>query len=212
MVAQPQANIEFEGLPSQRELVSQRAFADAVGVSQTSVRKAIHNGRIAVEPDGRIDLEAQKVNWVKNQDIAKIRSNSTVAESEPNDENSVVNALADARALKEQYNAKLKKLDYERQSGKLIERTVVENTIFRFIRNTRDELLNLPARVAAEQAASLTQYLESILTDNLPARESFKVLPMIDPKAIESIVHNAWTRESRKLLEDLAGGESGIIK
>jgi len=61
-------------------------------------------------------------------------------------------SYAQSRAVREAYQARLAKLDYEQRSGKLIEVDKVKASAFRTARTVRDGLLNLPDRVAHELA------------------------------------------------------------
>jgi len=61
-------------------------------------------------------------------------------------------SYAQSRAVREAYQARLAKLDYEQRSGKLVEVDKVKASAFRTARTVRDGLLNLPDRVAHELA------------------------------------------------------------
>lgn len=57
-------------------------------------------------------------------------------------------SLAQSRAVKEAYLARLAKLDYEQKIGKLIEADEVKVRAFKLARNARDAMLTLPDRLA----------------------------------------------------------------
>lgn len=61
-------------------------------------------------------------------------------------------SYAQSRAVREAYQARLAKLEYEHKSGKLVEVDKVKAAAFRTARTVRDGLLNLPDRVAHELA------------------------------------------------------------
>lgn len=61
-------------------------------------------------------------------------------------------SYAASRAIREAYQARLAKLDYEERSGKLVEVDKVKASAFKVARTVRDGLLNLPDRVAHELA------------------------------------------------------------
>lgn len=91
-------------------------------------------------------------------------------------------SYAQSRAVREAYQARLAKLDFEQKSGKLVEVDKVKASAFKTARTVRDGLLNLPDRVAAELAHET------------------------DPAA----VHLRLTKEIRIVLEALANPAAGI--
>ena len=58
-----------------------------------------------------------------------------------------------SRAVRETYLARLAKIEFEERSGKLLSRDEVTVTAFTVARTVRDNLLNIPDRVAAMLAA-----------------------------------------------------------
>jgi hypothetical protein len=85
--------------------------------------------------------------------------------------------IAQSRQISEAYSAKLKKLEYEEKSGRLIDIEKVKAQAFKSARSIRDSLMNIPDRCAAELAAE-----------------------MDTPR-----VHARLSREIREILETLAG-------
>lgn len=62
-------------------------------------------------------------------------------------------SLAQSRAVREAYSARLAKLEYEKAIGKVVEADAVKTQAFKVARSVRDALLNIPDRVASELAA-----------------------------------------------------------
>ena len=58
-----------------------------------------------------------------------------------------------ARAEREEYNARIARLDYEERLGNLVSRKQIEAEVFNSFRILRDHMLNIPDRVAAMCAA-----------------------------------------------------------
>jgi hypothetical protein len=52
---------------------SNRKLAEALGVSETAVRKALAAGRISRDPDGSFDIATAKRQWAGNTDAAQQR-------------------------------------------------------------------------------------------------------------------------------------------
>jgi len=86
-----------------------------------------------------------------------------------------------ARAVREHYQARLAKIDYEERTGSLVSRDEVQVAAFNRFRQFRDHMLNIPDRVAA-----------------MVASES-------DPTK----VHQILTAEIRKALNDFADDNGG---
>jgi hypothetical protein len=63
-------------------------------------------------------------------------------------------SLAQSRAVKEAYLARLAKLDFEQKIGKLIEADEVKVRAFKLARNARDALLTMPDRLAPVLAST----------------------------------------------------------
>ena len=60
---------------------SNRKLAQALGVSETAVRKALATGRISRDPDGGFDVARVKRQWAGNTDAAQQRP---AAKANPN--------------------------------------------------------------------------------------------------------------------------------
>jgi len=71
-----------------------------------------------------------------------------------------------ARTLKEQYNAEMKKLDFEERSGKLLRDEDVQKGAFEMYRKTRDSLLNIVDRISAQLAAEKKEANVRIILEN----------------------------------------------
>lgn len=63
-------------------------------------------------------------------------------------------SLSTSRAIREVYQARLAKLEYEQKIGKLIEADQVKARAFRMARSARDALLTMPDRLAPILASS----------------------------------------------------------
>lgn len=61
----------------------------------------------------------------------------------------------DAEEVKENYLALLRKLEYEKKAGLLVEIEPLKKLLFELWRRERDALLNLPSRISAVIAAEL---------------------------------------------------------
>ncbi len=163
-------------------LMSLRAYAKHRGVSLAAVQKAIHSGRIAPTADGLIDSERADAEWT-----AKTRPGQRRAKMGPPTPPQPAEAPAGsldyfrARAIRESYLARLAKIEFEERTAKLVSRDEVQVAAFTNGRTVRDNLLNIPDRLAATLAAE---------TD-------------------ADRVHHLLSAEIRKALEELADAHSG---
>mgnify|MGYP001039313779 CR=1 FL=1 len=148
-------------------LVSLRGYAKHRGVTLRAVQKAIQSGRIRPTPEGKLDPAQADADWERNTgpragvSIAfpsppprPAPPPQAVAEP-PRAELGATGGLdyARARAVRENYLARLAKLEYEERLGKLLSRDEVTVAAFNRFRTFRDGVLNIPDRVSALLAA-----------------------------------------------------------
>jgi hypothetical protein len=139
--------------------ISIRKFSTLVGVSHTAVNKAIKSGRllrsVVVGPTGEVvgvDPETGVQEWAENS--PDVVSTSTKA---LNDEDLPLPAglsYADARAVREVYQARLAKLLYEEKMGRLVDSKMVEEQAGDMARLLRQAILNVPLKYAHELFAA----------------------------------------------------------
>ena len=152
-------------------VLSLRAYAKHRGVVMSAVQKAIQSGRIATTPDGKIDSDIADAEWKANTRQQQQRRPAGAGGLD----------YFRARAVREGYLARLAKIEFEEKTAKLISRDEVQVAAFTNGRMARDNLLNIPDRLAATLAAE---------TD-------------------ADKVHLILTGEIRKALDELAGANSG---
>lgn len=162
-------------------LLSLRAYAKHRGVRLSAVQKAIKSGRIQTTPDGRIDSEQADADWEARtrpgQGRVARRATAAVVGETPRAEAAGGLDYFKARAIRESYLARLAKIEFEEKTAKLVSRDEVQVAAFTLARTVRDNLLNLPDRLAA------------LLASESDAHR----------------VHQILTEEIRKALDELAG-------
>jgi hypothetical protein len=127
------------------------------GVDPMAVEKAIKSGRITRDADGEIDFEKADRDWEQN----------TRPAMSPDEANGGLAQYSRARAIREYYQASLAKIEYEQKVGKLLPKDEVQAAAFNTYRQFREQLLNIPDRVAAIIAAETgmdTKKVHEILT------------------------------------------------
>ena len=165
-------------------VLSLRAYAKHRGVSLAAVQKAIHSGRIATTAEGMLDSDQADAEWkAKTRPGQRHTKPAPPAAREPERAEAPAAGVFDyarARAVRENYLARLAKIEFEEKTAKLISRDEVQVAAFTKGRTARDNLLNIPDRLAATLAAE---------TD-------------------ADKVHQILTAEIRKALDELAGADS----
>lgn len=193
------------------EFVTQAEFARRVGVNPQTIYNAIQSGRIKRDSDKKINWEEEKINWVKNRDPTKERPNTNpdgrdrVTDEKSSDDPEQFEDYNSAKTKRAIYEAKLKKIEYEKTIGSLIEKDVIKDASFKFGKHIRDAVLTIPERVGAVYAAQISSEFESLLREKFP-KVATEVLQLIDQKKLEQISRNVWNTESRSVLEEIEKG------
>jgi hypothetical protein len=174
-------------------ILSQRGYATYRGVAVRAVQKAIESGRISTLPDGRIDSDVADTEWAQNTQARPARKR----EEEDGD---ALGALQynKARAVREHYQARLAKIEYEERIGSLVPKDEVKIAQFQIDRQRRDAMLNIADRVCAVIAADVKDILVGF---GVPA-ESAAAIDM-------TRVHTVMTTEIRNGLNDYADAVVG---
>jgi hypothetical protein len=150
-------------------LMSLRAYAKHRGVSLAAVQKAIHSGRISPNADGLIDSERADAEWNAKTRPGQRRARPTVPT--PRESADAPAAGLDyfrARAIRESYLARLAKLEFEERIAKVVDRDEVQVAGFTRGRVVRDNMLNIPDRLAATLAAESDEgRVHRILSDEI---------------------------------------------
>jgi hypothetical protein len=166
-------------------VLSLRTYAKHRGVAMSAVQKAIKSGRITTNQAGKIDSDIADAEWKANTRPGQRQAKQApVVVREPERAEAPIGGGLDyfrARAVREGYLARLAKIEFEEKTAKLISRDEVQVAAFTNGRMARDNLLNIPDRLAATLAAE---------TD-------------------ADKVHLILTGEIRKALDELAGANSG---
>ena len=131
-------------------VLSLRAYARYRGTSLSTVQKAIHTGRISTLPDGRIDSDVADGEWEAN---TKARPPAMRRQGADDGDTFGAAQYSKARAVREHYQARLAKIEYEERVASLVPKDEVKVAAFNKFRQFRDAMLNIPDRVAAMLAA-----------------------------------------------------------
>jgi hypothetical protein len=151
-----------------------KAYADHRGVSHVAVIKAIRAGKLARsvtfndKGKAQIDPTVADEEWVPAI-VAKQEAQASQALDEPGV------SFAEARTIRENYNAKLAKLEFHKRAGKLVDAEIVKREAFKTARIVRDALSNIPDRLAPQLAAESDQFkIHRLMTEEI--RKSLEAL------------------------------------
>ena len=120
-----------------------------------------------MDPDGGIDPEQADREWEQN---TAQRAMAVTHRNALDDDGggSGASQYAKARAVREHYQARLAKIDYEERIATLIPKNEVEVAAFNKFRMFRDGMLNIPDRLAAVLAAETEPArVHQLLTDEI---------------------------------------------
>ena len=154
--------------------MNQSQYAQHSGVDRKTIGRWIKAGRFIVMDGDLIDVEASDAALKKNRDgkdprASNAKKKKTPVVSDNDDDGDEINKTVrqimltegadlsreEARRIRENYMALQAKLQYEKDSGQLIELTAAEEVLFNAFRQQRDAWLNWPSRVAPLMAADL---------------------------------------------------------
>jgi len=142
--------------------MSLRGYARHRGCSLKAVQKAIAAGRITKTPDGKIDSDVADQQWAANTDSAAANrdyakgagraqrsrtSPSTEGAPPAADPNASAVNYAQARAVREAYTARLARLKFEEESGRLVPVDELERRLTNVISTSRTKVLAVPSKV-----------------------------------------------------------------
>jgi hypothetical protein len=177
------------------ELISYREYARRKGVTLKAVQKAIDSGRITTtlneKGQPKIDPAIADQQWESNTNPAKrqmkIEKAPVHSDSDDASEDALILSLDDnlneseidystSRALREYYDAKLRKLEYLQKAGELVNAKDLEHLLFERGRIIREALESIPARVANLFAAETdsTKILQHLTKEIQMALEGLK--------------------------------------
>jgi hypothetical protein len=131
-------------------------------------------------PNGQIDSEIADAEWTRN---TQTQAPPVDRRGQPEEDGEVFGAsqYTKARAVREHYQARLAKIDYEERIAKLVSGQEVQVAAYNKFRQFRDAMINIPDRLAAMLAA----------------------------ETVEATVHALLTAEIRKALNDFADESNG---
>lgn len=138
-------------MPKKPGNIKKATLAKRLGVTSAAVTKAIREGRIDEEPDGSIDYEKARRQWVKNTNPRKDGGHQPQASTGP--------SLAAANAAVRAFDAQIKRLRLQQMAGTLVNRERANRLVFAFARQIRDAWISWPARIAPRITADLLSHI-----------------------------------------------------
>lgn len=136
------------------ELISQSELARRLGVSRQYIYKLVKQGKLQ-RVDGKIDFVAATETLKHLADPARPRKTKDLpddpAPAAPSDA-SRAPTFAEAKTMKEVFNAKLARLRFEEESGKLIEKADIEDKARDIAVIVKESLLMIPNKLMEQLA------------------------------------------------------------
>lgn len=146
--------------------------ARALGCDPTMIRRAVKMGTMTRNPDGSFDLETARREYSENiehyaprearRNLEEMASSTPEIPEKPKSGSEYVKA----KTATQIYDARLKKLRYEKIAGKLAPTADIEAARFREMRIIRDACLNIPSRLAAQLAVETSEHKIYQLLEN----------------------------------------------
>ena len=129
-------------------LLSLRAYSRHRGVTLRAVQKAIETARISTVLDEKgnkkIDQVQADAQWANNTNEAKQREPAAGDDKPPKDPGG---SYAASRAVREHFMARLAKLEFEKESGKVVETDKVRAGWQRVVATAKTRLLSVQSKV-----------------------------------------------------------------
>lgn len=158
------------------QTLNQSQFADHIGVHKSYVTELKQAGRLVFAENGKVDVEASKLLIKQTADANRDDVGARHAQNRGAVENKnppaslamherVGTSLQNSRAIKENYQARTAKMEYEKAIGELIslqDAKIWAADIGEFFRSS---LENLAVGLAAELAMQNTAYIKAHLVE-----------------------------------------------
>lgn len=148
-----------------KKLLGLREFAAHRGVHHSTIQAAVRAGRVTpTMVKGKPKFDPVKHGRALDQFTDPAKQNRKgkspkpeAGKADPPEETPTADSSAktysQSRAVREAYNARLARIEYEVKTGKLISADKVKAEAYRTARTVRDALLNIPDRISAQVAA-----------------------------------------------------------
>lgn len=137
--------------------ISKLEFAKRDGCDEKLVRVGVKQGRLVAFDDGSLDPALVGTPWRKRQEPKPRREKSADAPHSDID-------YAEALRRKEVYLAKLRELEFDVKSGRLVEADAVAKAQFEIARRVHDQWMAWPNRIGPEIAAELgADHVQAVL-------------------------------------------------
>ena len=148
--------------------ISTSAFADLMNCHESTVRKAIREGRILEDSlersvNGRlkgINWKKAKIDWARNYSMGNNPTSpvavelqaETITEARLSSTKSEIKEVAESKKLQEHYKAELARIELETKEKTLVDRDEVRKDLYRFGLELRIAIQGVPDLVADDAA------------------------------------------------------------
>lgn len=165
------------------------------GGTRKAVHEALKQGRIACEPNGKIDPEKADKAWEDNTDPVNRRHPADREQpAAGNGGTSPVAKLTEARANREEIRAKSEAIKLARQEGQLIDAQLVYDAVSGYARSQRDLWTQWVTKSAPKLVSEITAIMRRS-SGKLDAREFEIYLEKLVKKQLEDIAQIEFTTD-----------------
>lgn len=127
---------------SVRAYAAHRKQRGLAGGTNWAVTKALRDGRIKRNREGRIDPKQADAAWAANSDPARVPGG--------NGASSATGSLLAQKIAKEELEVQLRRIKIERESGRAVPLDELRPRLFEIVRELRDALLDIGTRIAPD--------------------------------------------------------------
>ena len=143
-------------------------YAEHRGITPQAVYKAIRDGRIEADARGRIDWQKADAAWTSNTRAGTSGSAPPGLPGTLRPAGEIT--YANARALHEYFKAQLAQLELDRQTGRVLDSTLVMNALATRLRAAYELIQGIPDRIGdnlavATDPADVRRLLQAELDD-----------------------------------------------
>jgi len=142
--------------------ISIREFARRAGCDDKVVRRKIQSGHLQAAPDGKLDPRYLEVDWRKGEALPSVSAGKSDTDADKSIRDAAQEMVsapggarwskAEAERIKENYAALLRQLEFERESGQVVEIEDVVVAVASEYAVVRNRLLGIGSKVAPTAA------------------------------------------------------------
>ena len=181
------------------EKITQKEFAQRVGVSEPMVSKAIRSGRITRNPDGTLNWPEQLKVWEQNRAVHKDHQSRGIGQ-----DGNIRQKYNEILAANKYWESKIRELRYKEMEGQVISKENIQKHLGPKLALIKTHIMTLPVRHSHTLAALLLRHVEK---KSKNVKYIAGILNKIDEQQLAREIGNILDSDLRKLLKESAAVE-----